>query len=62
MMPLPERPDGVIWIDGVCAVPDEKGVEKLVAHYSRRRVRSMIGVMQLRRNRLLGLEVAAQVA
>jgi len=37
MMPLPERPEGVIWIDGVCTVPDEKGVEKLVAHYSRRK-------------------------
>lgn len=37
MIPLPERPEGVIWIDGVCIVPDEKGVEKLVAHYSRRK-------------------------
>jgi hypothetical protein len=37
MMPLPERPEGVIWIDGVCAVPGEKGAEKLVAHYSRRK-------------------------
>ncbi len=37
MMPLPQRPEGVIWIDGVCTVPDKKGVEKLVAHYSRRK-------------------------
>jgi hypothetical protein len=37
MMPLPERPEGVIWIDGVCTVPDEKGREKLIAHYSRRK-------------------------
>ncbi len=37
MMPLPERPDGVIWIDGVCTAPDEKGAERLVAHYSRRK-------------------------
>jgi len=37
MLPLPERPEGVIWIDGVCTVPDEKGAEKLVAHYSRRK-------------------------
>ncbi|HKB38402.1 MAG TPA: hypothetical protein VKD72_18310 [Gemmataceae bacterium] len=37
MIPLPERPEGVIWIDGVCTVPDEKGAEKLVAHYSRRK-------------------------
>ena len=37
MMPLPERREGVIWIDGVWTVPDEKGTEKLVAHYSRRK-------------------------
>jgi hypothetical protein len=37
MMPLPERPEGVIWIDGVCTVPDERGREKLIAHYSRRK-------------------------
>jgi hypothetical protein len=37
MMPLPERPQGVIWIFGVCTVPDENGVEKLIGHYSRRK-------------------------
>ncbi len=37
MMPLPERPDGVIWIDGACVVPDAAGRERLLAHYSRRR-------------------------
>ncbi len=37
MMPLRERAEGVIWIDGVCTAPDEKGVEKMVAHYSRRK-------------------------
>lgn len=46
MMPLPERPEGVIWISGVAAVPDgdgeragdnKGGGEKLVAHYSRRK-------------------------
>jgi hypothetical protein len=37
MIPLPERKDGVIWIDGLCVVPDEKGVEKMVCHYSRRK-------------------------
>lgn len=37
MMPLPERPEGLVWIDGVCTVPDEHGVEKLLAHYSRRK-------------------------
>lgn len=37
MMPLPERPDGVIWIDGACVVPDASGRDRLLAHYSRRR-------------------------
>jgi len=37
MMPLKERPEGVIWIDGVCVVPDEDGKEALVCHYSRRK-------------------------
>ncbi len=37
MMPLVERPDGVIWIDGVCVVPDAEGRGRMVAHYSRRR-------------------------
>lgn len=37
MMPLPERPEGVVWIFGVCTVPDAKGVQRLVGHYSRRK-------------------------
>jgi hypothetical protein len=37
MMPLPERPEGVIWVSGVCVVPDEAGRERLVCHYSRRK-------------------------
>ena len=37
MMPLPERPLGVVWIFGVFVVPDEKGNERLVGHYSRRK-------------------------
>ncbi|HEX3314229.1 MAG TPA: hypothetical protein VHR72_05015, partial [Gemmataceae bacterium] len=37
MMPLPERPDGVIWVSGVCVVPDETSKERLVCHYSRRK-------------------------
>jgi hypothetical protein len=37
MMPLPERPEGVIWIFGVCVVPDEAGTERLIGHYSRRK-------------------------
>ena len=37
MMPLPERPQGVVWISAVFVVPDERGVERLVGHYSRRK-------------------------
>lgn len=37
MMPLPERPEGVIWIFGVCTVPDAKGNDRLISHYSRRK-------------------------
>lgn len=37
MMPLPERPEGVVWVSAVFAVADERGVERLVAHYSRRK-------------------------
>ncbi len=37
MMPLPERPEGVVWIGALCVVPDADGKEKLVAHYSRRK-------------------------
>lgn len=37
MMPLPERPQGVIWLDGFCTVADDRGRERLLAHYSRRK-------------------------
>jgi len=37
MVPLLERPDGVIWIFGLFVVPDEKGLDRLVGHYSRRK-------------------------
>lgn len=37
MMPLPERPEGVIWLDGVCTVEDSNGRQRLLAHYSRRK-------------------------
>jgi hypothetical protein len=37
MMPLPERPRGVVWIVGLAVVPDEDGRSRLVAHYSRRK-------------------------
>lgn len=36
MMPLTERPEGVVWISGVCVVPDRQGVKHMVAHYTRR--------------------------
>ncbi len=37
MMPLPERPEGVVWVGAVFVVPDEKGADKLIGHYSRRK-------------------------
>ena len=32
-----KNPDGVVWIHGVCVVPDESGKETIVAQYSRRK-------------------------
>ena len=37
MMPLPERLEGVVWISSVFTVPDDRGVERLVGHYTRRK-------------------------
>jgi hypothetical protein len=37
MMPLPERPQGVIWVSAIFTVPDHRGVQRLVGHYSRRK-------------------------
>jgi hypothetical protein len=37
MMPLEERPEGVVWFYGVATVPDEKGTERLIGYYSRRK-------------------------
>lgn len=37
MMPLADRPEGVVWISAVFVVPDQAGKEKLVGHYSRRK-------------------------
>lgn len=47
MMPLAERPEGVVWISALAVVPDDRGhtspkrqrgvKEKLIAHYSRRK-------------------------
>lgn len=37
MLPLTERPEGVIWMFGLFVVPDEHGIPKLVCHYSRRK-------------------------
>jgi hypothetical protein len=36
MVPLPTGEKGVVWIDGVVTVPDAKGQERLVAHFSHR--------------------------
>lgn len=37
MMPLAERPEGVVWIFSLAVVPDDDGRDALVAHYSRRK-------------------------
>jgi hypothetical protein len=37
MMPYAEHPEGVIWISGVCVVPDRSGRERMIAHFSRRK-------------------------
>ena len=37
MMPLRERPEGVVWIGALAVVSDEHGRERLVGHYSRRK-------------------------
>jgi len=37
MMPLPERPDGVVWVFCMCVVPDASGKERLATHYTRRK-------------------------
>lgn len=37
MMPLLERPEGVVWVGALAVVPDERGAERLVSHYSRRK-------------------------
>jgi hypothetical protein len=37
MMPLKERPEGVVWVSAVFVVADDDGTEKLLGHYSRRR-------------------------
>lgn len=36
MLPLSERPEGVVWVSAIFVVPDENGKERLVGHYSRR--------------------------
>ncbi|MFO0810584.1 MAG: hypothetical protein U0746_18305 [Gemmataceae bacterium] len=37
MMPLADRPQGVVWVSAVFVVPDETGTDRLVGHYSRRK-------------------------
>jgi hypothetical protein len=36
MVDFPEE-EGLVWLDGVCVLPGKEGVERLLAHYSRRR-------------------------
>jgi hypothetical protein len=36
MMPLPERKEGVVWLDGLTQVKDESSQPHVIAHYSRR--------------------------
>lgn len=36
MMPLPDRKDGVIWLDGLTKVQNDEDNETVIAHYSRR--------------------------
>ena len=36
MVDVPDK-NGVVWIHGVCTMPDKSGVEKIVAQYSRRK-------------------------
>jgi len=37
MMPLPERPEGVVWVSALAVVADEHGQDKLIGHYTRRK-------------------------
>ncbi len=37
MIPIPDRPEGVVWVTGLSVVPDGQGVEKMAAWYSRRK-------------------------
>src|SRR5262249_2000698 len=35
MMPLPQRPEGLVWITSVFTVPGGRGAERLAGHYPR---------------------------
>ncbi|HEX4611869.1 MAG TPA: hypothetical protein VH092_26980 [Urbifossiella sp.] len=37
MMPLPQRPEGVVWVFAPCLVPDADGKERMIAYYTRRK-------------------------
>ena len=37
MIPLAERPEGVVWVFSLCVVPGDDGTDRLLAHYSRRK-------------------------
>ncbi len=36
MVPIAERPEGVVWVSAIASVPDASGAMRLVGHYSRR--------------------------
>lgn len=37
MMPLSERPEGVIWLESLFSVPDQFGEKQLIVHFTRRK-------------------------
>ncbi len=37
VMPLPERPEGVVWVFSLCVVKGADGGEKMLTHYTRRK-------------------------
>jgi hypothetical protein len=37
MMPLSDRPQGVVWVSALSVAPDAGGVERLIGHYTRRK-------------------------
>jgi len=37
VIPIADRPEGVVWVVGLFVVPDDHNVDRLVCHYSRRK-------------------------